>query len=484
MRQLAERALEVARLHGATYADIRLIQCRVESISTKNARLGGLENREDEGFGIRVLKDGAWGFASCGGMDKQQIEATARQAVDIAAAGAVVNHHNVSLVPVPAVQDSWRTEVAIDPFSVSIEDKLELLFQVDRTLLQEKKVRIAKSSMDFTRRKQLFASSEGAMIDQEITTSGIGCVATAVADGMIQVRSYPNSFRGQFETRGYEMVADWDLPGQAPRVASEAAQLLSADACPAGTRDIILDGSQVGLQIHESCGHPAELDRVLGTESNYAGMSFLTTDKLGELQYGSEHVTIQADATSPRGLGTFGYDDEGVPAQAWNLVDRGRFTGYLTSRETAAHIGETTSRGCMRSDGWRNLPLIRMVNVSLLPGSWTLENLIADTDDGIYMETNRSWSIDQYRYNFQFGTEVGWEIKGGKRGRMLRNPTYQGMTVDFWNRCDAICDRDHWVLWGVPNCGKGQPGQVMGTGHGGSPTRFRQIQVGGAYAGS
>ena len=484
MRQLAERALEVARLHGATYADVRLIHSHVENISTKNAQLGALENRQDEGFGIRVLKDGAWGFASCGGMDKEQLESTARRAVDIAAAGAAVNSGQVSLVGVEAVQDTYRTAVEIDPFSVSLEDKLALLFEVDRALLQEKKVRVAKSSMDFTRRKQLFASSEGALIEQDITTSGVGCVATAVADGLIQVRSYPNSFRGQFETRGYEMVADWDVLAQAPRVASEAAQLLTADDCPAGTRDIILDGSQVGLQIHESCGHPAELDRVLGTEANYAGMSFLTTDKLRNLQYGSEHVTIQADATSPRGLGTFGYDDEGVPAQAWNLVDRGRFSGYLTSRETAAHIGETASRGCMRSDGWRNLPLIRMVNVSLMPGTWTLENLIADTDDGIYMETNRSWSIDQYRYNFQFGTEVGWEIKGGKRGRMLRNPTYQGMTVDFWNSCDAVCDRDHWALWGTPNCGKGQPGQVMGTGHGGAPTRFRQIQVGGAYAGS
>jgi TldD protein len=280
------------------------------------------------------------------------------------------------------------------------------------------------------------------------------------------------------------MVSDWGLLAQAPRVASEAAQLLTAADCPAGKRDLILGGSQVGLQIHESCGHPAELDRVMGTEANYAGMSFLTTDQLRHLQYGSEQVTIQADAVSPRGLGTFGYDDEGVPAQSWNLVERGRFTGYLTSRETAASIGEKTSRGCMRSDGWRNLPLIRMVNVSLLPGTWTLEDLIADTEDGIYMDTNRSWSIDQYRYNFQFGTEVGWEINIGKRGRLLRNTTYQGMTVDFWNRCDAICNADHWVLWGVPNCGKGQPGQVMGTGHGGAPSRFRQIDVGGAYVGS
>jgi TldD protein len=484
MRELAERALETARLQGASYADIRLIRSRVESISTKNATLGALENRDDEGFGVRVLKDGAWGFASCAGFDKADLEATARRAVQIAGASAAVNERGVQLAAVEVVEDTWRTPVEIDPFSVSLDDKLQLLFAVDRALLQESKVRIAKSNMDFTRRNQTFASTEGAWIEQEIVTSGVGCTATAVAEGLIQVRSYPNSFRGQFETRGYELVHEFDLLSHAPRVASEAAQLLTADECPPGRRDLILDGSQIGLQIHESCGHPTELDRVLGTEANYAGLSFLTLDKLGSLQYGSEHVTIQADAVTPRGLGTFGYDDEGVRAQSWNLVDHGRFVGYLTSRETASAVGETTSRGCMRSDGWRNLPLIRMVNVSLMPGAWTFEDLLADTDDGIYMETNRSWSIDQYRYNFQFGTEVGWEIKNGKLGRMLRNPTYQGMTVDFWNRCDAVCGADHWNLWGTPNCGKGQPGQVMGTGHGGAPARFRGIQVGGAYAGS
>jgi TldD protein len=274
------------------------------------------------------------------------------------------------------------------------------------------------------------------------------------------------------------MVRAWNLLENAPRVASEAAALLTAAPCPSGLRDVILDGSQVGLQVHESCGHPTELDRVLGTEANYAGLSFLTLDKLRTLRYGSEHVTLQADAVSPGGLGTFGFDDEGVPAQRWNLVDRGLFTGYLTSRETAGAIGEKSSRGCMRAEGWRNLPLIRMVNVSLMPGTWKLDDLIADTENGIFMDVNRSWSIDQYRYNFQFGTEAGWEIKNGKRGRLLKNPTYQGMTVEFWNSCDAICDRDHWVLWGIPSCGKGQPGQTMGTGHGGAPARFRNVRVG------
>ena len=481
MKEQAERALEAARLAGAAYADVRIVHQRVQSLSTKNAQVGALDCHEGEGFGVRVLKDGAWGFASSAGLDRDTLERVARAAVAIAAASARVHRQPVRLAPVPPVQAVYRTAVEIDPFAVPLEEKLELLFRIDRTLLEEKKVRVARSSMDFSRKQQLFLSTEGACIEQEIVWSGAGTTATAVADGEIQVRSYPNSFRGQFEAAGYEMVRKWDLLSHAPRVASEAAALLTADPCPPGRRTLILDGSQVGLQVHESCGHPAELDRVLGTEANYAGMSFLSLDKLGKLRYGSPLVTIRADATSPGGLGTFGYDDEGVPAQSWDLVREGLFSGYLTSRETAAAVGEAGSRGCMRAEGWRNFPLIRMVNVSLLPGTWRLDDLIADTDDGIFMDVNRSWSIDQYRYNFQFGTEIGWEIKNGRRLRMLKNPTYQGITVEFWNRCDAVCDPDHWVLWGIPTCGKGQPGQTMGTGHGASPARFRDVRVGVAY---
>jgi TldD protein len=265
-------------------------------------------------------------------------------------------------------------------------------------------------------------------------------------------------------------------------VAAEAAALLRAAPCPSGTYDVILDGSQLGLQVHESCGHPTELDRVLGSEANFAGGSFLTTDKLGKFRYGSEHVNLTADATAPFGLGTFGYDDEGVPAQRWDLVREGVFRGYLTSRETAPKIGLERSQGAMRADGWSRIPLIRMVNVSLQPGEWEPDALIADTKRGIYMETNRSWSIDQLRYNFQFGTELGWLIENGKKTKLLKNPTYQGITPEFWGSCDAVCGPRHWVLWGTPNCGKGQPGQTMTTGHGAAPARFRNVKVGVGYA--
>jgi TldD protein len=247
---------------------------------------------------------------------------------------------------------------------------------------------------------------------------------------------------------------------------------------------VVLDSSQLGLQIHESVGHPIELDRVLGMEANFAGTSFLTLEKLRKLRYGSSLVNVVADATPEHGpgLGTFAYDDEGVAAQRTPIITNGEFTGYISSRETAHSIGESRSNGTMRAEGWNRLPLIRMTNISLLPGEkrMSFNDLISTSDDGIYMQTNRSWSIDDKRYNFQFGCEIAWEIKGGKLGRMIKNPSYSGITTEFWNSMDAVCSRDEWTLWGTPNCGKGQPQQVMGTGHGAAPARFRNVKVGSA----
>jgi TldD protein len=283
---------------------------------------------------------------------------------------------------------------------------------------------------------------------------------------------------------GYELVESLDLVGNAQRVGEEAVALHSAIQCPEGASTIILESAQLGLQIHESIGHPIELDRVLGQEANFAGMSFLTIDKLRKLQYGSEIVNVVADARLEHGpgLGTFGYDDEGVPAQCTPIISNGLFTGYLSNRESAAEIGEKRSSGTMRTESWNRLPIIRMTNVSLQPGAWKYDDLIADTDDAILMETNRSWSIDDRRYQFQFSTEIGWEIKGGKKGRMIKNPSYSGITTEFWNSCDAICSREFWTLWGTPNCGKGQPQQTMGTGHGAAPSRFRNVKIGVAFA--
>jgi TldD protein len=336
---------------------------------------------------------------------------------------------------------------------------------------------MAESNVYCQREEKTFGSSEGSLIEQVLVETGCGIEVTAVDEGEVQRRSYPNSVGRHQGTEGWEFVERYDLPGNAGRVAEEAAALLRARPCPAGVTTVILDGSQVALQIHESCGHAIELDRVLGTEAAFAGTSFLTTDKLDNFRYGSDIVNITADATIPGGLGTFGYDDEGVPAHSTPVVRNGLFVGYLTSRETATSLGQR-SNGAMRASGWNRIPLIRMTNVNLDPGTWTLEKLIADTKEGLYMETNRSWSIDDRRLNFQFGTEIAREIKNGRLGDLVKNATYTGMTPQFWGSCDAICNRDHWVVWGTPNCGKGQPEQVAHTGHGAAPARFRNVQVG------
>jgi TldD protein len=384
----------------------------------------------------------------------------------------------LDLGPAVASQGQYTTPHEIDPFTIPVEQKIALLLEADGIMENVKGVNVRQGNTVAIREHKLFANTDGAYTDQTIYEVGAGISATAVEGDEIQVRSYPNSHGRQQVTGGWEMVEGWDIPGSAERTAAEAVQLLSADPCPHDiTTTLILGSAQLALQIHESCGHPIELDRVFGTEADFAGTSFLTTEKMGRFRYGSELVNITADAIRPLGLGTFGWDDEGVPAQSTPIVKDGLFVGYLMSRETAPRLG-LASNGCMRASGWNRIPLIRMTNVSLEPGSWSLEDLIADTDEGIYMETNRSWSIDDRRYNFQFGTEIAYEIKKGRLGRMLRNPTYTGITPAFWNSCDAVCDAHSWTMWGTPNCGKGQPMQVAHTGHGASPARFRDVHIG------
>jgi TldD protein len=408
--------------------------------------------------------------------------------VEIAKASARVKLHDIRLAAEKAVTAEWTTPFKVDPFTTSVEENLELLLKIDAELRAVAGVTLAETNMNFRREEQWFASSEGADIHQTKLTTGVGYAAHAFAGNEIQKRSYPTSYGGQWQNKGYELIGELKLLENARRVGEEAVALLGAEQCPEGKFDVVLDGSQLGLQIHESVGHPIELDRVLGMEANFAGTSFLTLDKLRTLRYGSDLVNVVADARQEHGpgLGTFAFDEEGVAAQSTPIITNGLFTGYLSSRETAPTIGLGRSGGTLRAEGWNRLPIIRMTNVSILPGEKPLsfEQLIGDTDDGIYMETNRSWSIDDKRYNFQFGCEMGWEIKRGKRVRMLKNPSYSGITTEFWNAMDAICSREEWVLWGIPHCGKGQPQQVMGTGHGASPARFRGVRVGSAYRGS
>ncbi|MHB8598463.1 MAG: TldD/PmbA family protein [Ktedonobacteraceae bacterium] len=480
MRDIANRALNVAGQLGASYADVRVMERTTEGIDVKNGRVEGVSSSSSSGFNVRVIVNGAWGFASSARMDESEAERVARLAVQIARASALVAGEPVRLSPLAPQHGFYRTPMVIDPFTVPLNQKVQLLLDADTAMRSVRGVALTGGRMEYSRERKLFLSSEGNEVEQELFDTGAAIEASAVdpESSEIQTRSYPNSFGQQAGTIGYEFIEAMNLVQHGARIGEEAVQLLSAPQCPSGNRTIILDGPQVALQVHESCGHPIELDRVLGMEAGFVGKSFLTTDKLnGHYRYGSDAVNITADATIPGGLGSFGWDDEGVPAQRTAIVSNGIFSGYLMSRDTAAML-DRTSNGSVRADGWNRLPMIRMTNVSLEPGIWTLDNLIADTDDGIFMSINKSWSIDNVRLNFQFGVEMAREIKNGKLGQMYKNATYTGITPKFWGSCDAVCNRDAWVVWGTPNCGKGEPMQTMRTGHGAAPARFRNVQVG------
>jgi TldD protein len=487
LKTLTHRALNLAQVRGASYADVRLVRRRTQNITVKNGVVEGLSDNESQGFGVRVIVDGAWGFASSALLDPAEVDRVTALAVQIARASALFKTHDVDLGPPLSHVGTYRTPVEVDPWEVSLERKLELLLKANEGLRATPGVMVATSTLAFWQEDKTFANTEGAFLEQTVIESGGGIEALAVdrESGEVQKRSYPNSFGRDQRQEGWEAILAMDLAGSAPRIGEEAVALLSADQCPSGVTTLILGPTQLALQIHESCGHPIELDRVFGTEASYAGTSFLTPEKLGSFRYGSGVVNLTADATIPGGLGTFGWDDEGVPGQRVPIVREGIFCGYLTSRETAQQLrgivggaAPQTSGGAMRADGWNRIPLIRMTNVSLEPGDWAFDDLIADTDEGIYMELNRSWSIDDKRLNFQFGTELAYEIKNGKMGRLLKNATYTGLTPEFWGSCDAVCNEDHWRVWGTPNCGKGQPGQTAHTGHGAAPARFRGVRVG------
>ncbi len=472
--QLAKVCLEVASRENASYADIRLVNTVVETVSMINENPAS-EELNDLGAGIRVLyQDSGWGFASTDEVDPENMRETTRKALALARGAAKIGS-KLTLAKEPVHVDTWESPRRKDPLNVPTEVKFELLKDATSAMKSEGIV-ARRGQIISTKIEKYFANSEGSKIYQDVIHTGAQVVVAAKGPTGIQRRSDQ-----QYALKGYELVEEMDLAGQAPVLTKEALELTHAPACQEGRSDVILSGDQVGLQVHESCGHPIELDRVLGYEANFAGRSFLTPDQLGKLQYGSEHVNIVMDATLAHGegLGTFAYDDEGVAAQRKYAIQKGKFVGYLMSRQTANKVGETRSNGCMRADTYQ-LPIIRMTNVSLEPGDWDYDELIEDTKDGILMVTNYGWSIDQKRYNFQFNCEKGYRIKNGSLGELIRGPGYSGITPEFWNACDAVCNKKSWILWGTPNCGKGQPQQVMSTGHGAAPTRFRNIRVFGA----
>jgi len=478
MFKLAVKAIEIADKRKADFADIRIVEDRRQSLSVKNGEIAGLNDTVTLGFGVRVLLRGSWGFASNSLLNTRSIELCALKAFEIARAGALLKEKPARLAPEPAWQDFWQTPFIKDPFAVSIEKKLDLLFKTDALLRKNPKIKSTVGNLSFIREHQWHMTTEGSKIEQVLLSSGAGASATAISGGEVQVRSYPSMHGGQTLSGGYELIETLDLAGNAERVREEALALLTAPRCPSGQKDLIIGQNQLALQIHESVGHATELDRVLGYEESYAGSSFATTEKLGKFRYGSPIVNLVADATLPGGLATAGYDDDAVQAQRWHIVKNGILSGYMTNREFAPAIGARRSRGSCRADGFTNIPITRICNLSLMPGHTPYEEIIASTKDGIIMENNKSWSIDQKRLNFQFGCELGWLVKNGKKTTLVKNPTYQGITPEFWNSCDAIADENNWRLYGVANCGKGQPPQTAMMCHGSSPARFKKVKIG------
>jgi TldD protein len=479
MLDVVKESVEAALREGAGYADARLVAEESESITVRNQEMEGIDRSFSQGVGIRVLVGGYWGFAATARSDPQELNRTAALAVSIARAAARLPMEPVRLAEVEPATVQWGTTVLEDPFAVPLEEKVALLMEASRQLQGVQGVAFGEASLDFLRRRSYFASTEGAAIEQTIVHSGGGIEATAIRDAEVQRRSFPNSFRGHLRAAGYEHIRTLGLVDQADRAGHEAVDLLSAKDCPSEVTTLVLDSNQVIMQVHESVGHPLELDRVLKMEEAYAGTSFVSIEDRGKLRYGSDKVTITADATIPGGLGSFAFDDEGVPAQRVTLVQDGIFHEFLSSRETAPVLGPgALSTAAMRADGWQNLPLIRMTNINLEPGEGSLSDIVGDTKNGLFMTTNTSWSIDDKRVNFQFGCEAAWKIKDGKMTELYKNPNYTGITTKFWGSCDAVGGAEEWVLWGTPNCGKGQPGQTARVGHGASPARFRDVQVG------
>ncbi len=472
----ASLAVQAALDAGAAYADARVVVSRQETINVQNQNLDRYDRTDHAGVGVRALIGSSWGFAATADLSPQAIRAAGEQAAAIAKASTLVPGPPMEFADVPITQTTWETPYVEDPFAVSTSEKVDMLVRVTKTMQDVEGVAIATGTLTFWDTDKWFVSSQGHRIHQHLVESGGGYDATAIGERETQRRSFPQSF-GQYETGGYETVRAWRYEENAGRIAEEAVALLSADEIDERETNLVLEGSQLALQIHESVGHAIELDRILGWEAAFAGTSHLDLATLNTHRYGSELMNVTADATLPGALGTFGYDDEGTPAQRVDIVRDGLWVGVLSGRDSAAIAGLPPG-GMVRGDGFNRLPMVRMTNVGLLPGASSLDEIIADTDDGVYMATNRSWSIDDKRLNFQFGTEIAWEIKDGKLGRMLKNPTYTGITPQFWGSLDRLAGGDEWIHWGTPNCGKGQPMQVAHTGHSAAPGRFANVRVG------
>jgi TldD protein len=463
----------------ASYAEARHVHYEVEELAVRNGEVDDVTAAVSEGVGVRVRVGGGWGFAATRDVSAAGAERALARALAIAEAQPAGPATPLTPVAEPA-RGHWESPCDIDPFAVALEDKLAHLFAAEAAARTgDARLSRTTATTRAERTTKAFASTDGAACTQTAVHCGAKVQAVAVEGAEAQVRSYPMAHEGNVAAAGWEYVLGLDLAGHAPRVGAEAVELLTAPECPAGIRTIVLHGEQLALQIHESVGHALELDRMLLGEASYAGTSWVSPSDLGALRYGSELMNVTADATLPAALGSFGWDDEGVTAARTPLIEAGVLHAALSNRESAAAIGLAESGGCARADGFARQPIVRMTNVSIEPGdAGSLGDVIADTDDGLYFETNRSWSIDDRRLQFQFATEAAREIRGGELGRLYRNGSYAGITPAFWGALDAVCSRSDWALWSFVNCGKGEPGQIMSVSHGAAPARFRDVQVG------
>ena len=481
MEDLVALALRAAETDGVVHAEVRVVAPqRSIHLAVQNGSASALTATLGAGLGIRVRTDRAWGFAATTDLGPASARSAARTAVRLARAAGRSARDPLRVLDEPGPSHGrYATPLVRDPFEVPREETLALLTEAESRLHAGPEIKSGIASFQAWDETKWFGASGGASYESRIVHVGAGVAATAIRGSMVQKRSLPTSFGGNFAQRGYEFVEGLGLSSLAERAGREAVRLLDAPACPTGPTTLVLGSDQLALQIHESVGHATELDRILGSEAAFAGTSWVRREAIGSLRYGSPAMNIVADATEPGGLGTFGWDDEGVPARRTPIVAGGTLVGVLSSRESAAELGLPASGGTCRASGPDRAPLVRMTNVSLAPGELSFDELLEGVPEGVYLETNRSWSIDDKRLNFQFGTEVGHRIVRGEIGELVRNPIYSGMTPAFWGSLDAVADRSTWHLWGVPNCGKGQPIQVARVSHGAPVGRFRGVAVRG-----
>jgi TldD protein len=475
-RQQLEDILGALRSPLLRYADIRFTATHVQHVRVRNGEIDTLASTVDRAIGVRVLAGNGWGFAASSDFSEPALRATAARALEVAAASNIASTEKIALSDVEPHVAVWRSRFEKDPWSVPLDRKIDHLLSATEPMRSDPRIHQVAGDVSSYRQEKVFASTVGSYIEQTTTEMGGGIEAIAIDGDELQRRTYPNPFGGDFQAAGWEFIESLDLKRKAMQIRDEALALLAAPKAPAGRFDLVVGSSQLALQVHESCGHPTELDRALGLEISLAGGSFLQPPMLGTFQYGSKLVNIVADATVPGSIGSFAFDDDGVPAQRFHLIKNGVFVDYLTGRDTAPAIGRK-SNGTVRAESAARIPIIRMTNINLEPGTTPLADIIADTKRGIFVDTNKSWSIDDVRLNFQFGCEIAWEIENGRLGRLLRNPLYGGTTPEFWRSCDAVADRASWQIWGLPNCGKGDPMQSMRVAHGAPAARFRDVEM-------